>query len=98
MNGGRKTVIGIQIENEPDMLATRHNNEHGFTPEQIWPDLITHLDVLGQVVKNHDYNCYTRVNITSTYSDYMERAAQIVATEGIDFVGVDPYKNQINQN
>lgn len=97
MNGGRKTVIGIQIENEPDMLATRHNNEHGFTPEQIWPDLITHLDVLGQVVKNHDYNCYTRVNITSTYSDYMERAAQIVATEGIDFVGVDPYLNQVNQ-
>ena len=33
-HGQKHTVIGIQVENEPDMLATRHNQEHGYTPEQ----------------------------------------------------------------
>ena len=75
------------------MLATRHNQEHGYTPEQLWPDLISMLDRLGQVVKNSPYDCYTRVNQTTTYSDYMEKSAEIAATTGIDYVGLDPYEN-----
>lgn len=94
-HGQKHTVIGIQIENEPDMLATRHNEAHGYTPEQLWPDLIAMLDKLGQVVKNSSYDCYTRVNQTTTYSNYMEKSADIVATEGIDYVGVDPYENTL---
>jgi hypothetical protein len=89
------TVIGIQIENEPDMLATRHNEAHGCTPEQIWPDLIEMLDKLGQVVKSSPYNCYTRVNQTTTYPEYLTKSAIIAATRGIDYVGVDPYENSI---
>ena len=54
-HGQKHTVIGIQVENEPDMLATRHNQEHGYTPEQLWRDLISMLDQLGQVVKNSAY-------------------------------------------
>ena len=94
-HGKRHTVIGIQIENEPDMLATRHNSAHGYSPEQLWPDLIRLLDRLGQVVKDSPYECYTRVNQTTTYSDYNARAAEIAATEGIDYVGVDPYENTL---
>ena len=94
-HGQKHTVIGIQVENEPDMLATRHNQEHGYSPEQLWPDLISMLDQLGQVVKNSAYDCYTRVNQTTTYSDYMERSAEIAATAGIDYVGLDPYENNM---
>ncbi|MGV8096054.1 MAG: DUF4978 domain-containing protein [Mangrovibacterium sp.] len=96
-HGKKHTVIGIQVENEPDMLATRHNQAHGYTPEQLWPDLIDMLDRLGQAVKNSSYDCYTRVNQTTTYTDHMKRSAEIVATKGIDYVGVDPYENTITQ-
>lgn len=95
LNGGRHTIIGIQIENEPDMLATRHNAATGYSPEQIWPGLIHMLDVLGQVVKDSEYDCYTRVNQTVTYSDYNARASEIAATAGIDYVGIDPYMNTL---
>ena len=91
----KHTVIGIQIENEPDMLATRHNEAHGYTPEQIWPDLIIMLDKLGQVVKSSPYDCYTRVNQTTTYPEYLTKSTAIAITEGIDYVGVDPYENSI---
>lgn len=96
-HGQKHTVIGIQVENEPDILATRHNQDHGYTPEQIWPDLISMLDQLGQVVKNSPYDCYTRVNQTNPYPDYMERSAEIAATAGIDYVGLDPYQNKLSQ-
>lgn len=100
-NGGHRTVIGIQIENEPDMLATRHTLPgqplEGVSAETIWPGLINLLDKLGQVVKNSKYKCYTRVNMTNTYADYIARSSGIAATSGIDFVGVDPYQNTISQ-
>ncbi len=94
--GGKHTVIGIQVENEPDMLATRHNAAHGYSPEQLWPDLIDMLDQLGQVVKNSSYDCYTRVNLTTTYDNYLRKSSSIVATKGIDYVGLDPYENTIS--
>ncbi len=72
MHGGRRTIVGIQVENEPDMLATRHNGEHGYSEEEIWPSLVKMLDKLGQTVKNSKYKCYTRVNMT-TDSDYTVR-------------------------
>lgn len=100
-NGEKKTVIGIQIENEPDMLATRQTQVgqplENISSETIWPGLINLLDKLGQVVKESRYRCYTRVNMTNTYTDYIEKSAEIAATKGIDFVGVDPYQNKISQ-
>lgn len=96
-HGGKRTVVGIQIENEADMLATRHNNEHGFQPNDLWDDLIDMMDTLGKVVKNSKYKCYTRTNLTTTYDDYIARSTQIVNKGGVDFVGLDPYINDVNK-
>ncbi|MDR0542679.1 MAG: DUF4978 domain-containing protein [Dysgonamonadaceae bacterium] len=93
-HGKKHTVIGIQVENEPDMLATRHNQSHGYTNGQLWPDIVRQLDRLGKVVKNADYKCYTRVNIVLD-GDYLQRCENLVATQGIDYAGLDPYQNKI---
>lgn len=93
---GGNTVIGIQVENEPDMLATRHNALHGLSPDELWPGLIRMLDKLGRVVKASGYPAYTRVNLTTTYPDYIEKSKAIVATEGVDFAGLDPYENRVD--
>lgn len=93
-HGKRHTLIGVQVENEPDMLATRHNDEHGYTQQQLWPDLTVMLDRLGQAVKKSDYKCYTRVNLVLDH-DYLQRCKDLVATQGIDYVGLDPYQNKI---
>ena len=77
------------------MLATRHNGDHGYAQEDIWPDLADMLDQLGQVVKDSKYKCYTRVNMTLD-TDYEERSKTLVETAGIDFVGVDPYDGSVN--
>lgn len=90
-HGGKKTVVGMQIENEPDMLATRHNQAHGYPPDDLWTPLINMLDQLGQVVKASPYPCYTRVNMTTTYPDYIQKSRHIASTTGIDLVGIDPY-------
>lgn len=96
-HGNKRTVIGIQIENEADMLATRHNDAHGYQPKDIWNDLIAMLDTLGKVVKNSKYRCYTRTNFTIAYDDYIARSAELINLGGVDFVGLDPYINDVNQ-
>ena len=96
--GSPHTVIGIQVENEPNMLATRHNNDHGFSPNDIWPNLLSHLNAIGKAVKNGPYKCYTRVNQTTWNEEWanldecMYWCRKIVALEGIDYIGVDPYE------
>ena len=90
------TVIGIQVENEPDMLATRHNNDHGFTPIDIWPSLLSHVNTIGQAVKDSRYKCYTRVNYTVTYDDWFYWSKKTLEMGGIDYVGVDPYETLLS--
>lgn len=94
-SGTPHTVIGIQIENEPDMLATRHNDDHGFAPNDIWPSLLSHINAVGLAVKNGPYKCYTRVNQTTTYPECMYWCGKIAAMDGIDYVGVDPYETRL---
>lgn len=94
-NGCPHTVIGIQIENEPDMLATRHNAAHGYSATDLWPSLLYHLNELGKAVKSSSYNCYTRVNQTVTYDDWISWSRRIIEREGIDYVGFDPYVNDV---
>lgn len=94
--GNPHTVIGIQVENEPDMLATRHNDAHGYSSIDLWPRLLYHLNELGMAVKNSPYKCYTRVNQTCSYSDWIEWSGKVAAREGIDYVGFDPYVNDVN--
>lgn len=93
--GNPHTVIGIQVENEPDMLATRHNAAHGFAPNDLWPSLLYHINAIGKAVKNGPYDCYTRVNQTCTYDDWQYWSRKIAEREGIDYVGFDPYVNDL---
>lgn len=93
--GNPHTVIGIQVENEPDMLATRHNGAHGFSPTDLWPSLLYHLDAIGKAVKAGPYDCYTRVNQTCSYDDWVYWSKKVAEREGIDYVGFDPYVSDI---
>lgn len=61
----------------------------------IWPSLIHHLDALGKAVKSVPYECWTRVNQTTTYDDWVLWSRKIVERDGIDYVGFDPYVNDI---
>lgn len=93
--GRPHTVIGIQIENEPDMLATRHNDHHKVAASELWPSIVAHLDVVGKAVKSSPYKCYTRVNLT--LDDYASWAGVIAKREGIDYVGLDPYVADVDR-
>lgn len=93
--GGPHTVIGVQVENEPDMLATRHNSSHGYSPTDLWPSLLYHLNEVGKAVKQSAYSCYTRVNQTVTYDDWVYWSRKVAEREGIDYVGFDPYVNDV---
>lgn len=96
LHGGRHTVVGIQIENEPDMLVDPHHVEYGDDPDGVAEALVHHLDMLGRAVTQSDYRCYTRVNLTDRrYLSYFTEA--LVPTEGIDFAGIDPYNNQLGK-
>lgn len=100
MNGGRHTVVGIQVENEPDMLLAPHSKDYpdtfGYTASEVCDMLTAHLDELGRVVKASPYRCYTRVNLTDReYLSYLTET--LPATEGIDFVGLDPYNNSVSK-
>lgn len=81
------------------MLINPHNGPApdgvgiGADPEVMWTGMAAMLGTLGDVVHNSKYNCYTRVNITLWGNDWAQRAAEICATTGIDFVGLDPYRN-----
>jgi len=86
------TIIGIQVENEPDMLPTRHNASHGYSPTDLWPSLLYHLDQMGKAFKSSEYDCYTRVNQTCEYDDWVYWSQMIAKRDGIDYVGFDPYR------
>ncbi|MBQ8885248.1 MAG: DUF4978 domain-containing protein [Clostridia bacterium] len=100
MHGGRHTVVGIQVENEPDMLLIPHEEDYPenfeYTTDEVCAELIKHLDELGQVVKDSKYKCYTRVNLTDrAYLSYLSEELPKMA--GIDYVGLDPYNNKVNK-
>lgn len=90
--GSPHTIIGIQVENEPDMLPTRHNGAHGYSATDLWPSLLYHLDEMGKAFKSGKYDCYTRVNQTIEYDDWVYWSKMVAKREGIDYVGFDPYR------
>ncbi len=99
-HGGKHTVIGIQVENEPDMLLKPQDTHYavGFnmSTDEVCDQLVIHLDEIGKVIKNSDYKCYTRVNLTDrAYLDYL--TGTLVETDGIDYVGLDPYNNNLKK-
>lgn len=75
-HGTPKSVVGVQIHNEPDIFARWRivtadkevkNPETGemFTKEDAFATVLPALDYLGKVVKNHKYKVITRVNIAT---------------------------------
>ena len=90
------TVIGIQVENEPDMLASRHYSVLNMSSTDLWPGLLHHIEVIGKAVKESPYDCYTRVNMTLD-EGYDRWAPQVAKRDGIDYVGLDPYVSDVDR-
>ena len=70
-HGGKKPVIGIQIENEPDIFPRWRLEQYGvldretgqrMTEEVAWNKVYTQIDELGKAAKRSKYQIYTRVN------------------------------------
>lgn len=94
-HGGKRTVIGVQVENEPNMIYTypdivNEMSAAGVNLDEVKEATLRQLDVMGQAVKNSKYKTYTRVNLSMT-GDHWDFAEKCAATEGIDFVGMDAY-------
>jgi len=94
--GRPHTVIGIQVENEPDMLPNRHYGVLGKSSSDLWPSMLHHLETMGRVVKQSPYKCYTRVNFTLD-EGYVKWSQQVFRRGGIDYIGLDPYVADVNK-
>lgn len=94
-HGGKRTVVGVQVENEPNMIYNyapmeAQMTEAGVDLEEVKAAAIRQLDRMGRAVKNSKYSVYTRVNV-AMQGDHWDFAEKVQATEGIDFVGMDAY-------
>ena len=103
--GFPKTLIGVQVYNEVDLLLDETRQESygftfanaGVTKEKIWSELLTGINNAAKAFKESDYVVYTRTNFTSIKSgDYAgrteaQRFKEMYGLEYIDSVGMDPY-------
>lgn len=105
-NGSKNPLIGMQIHNESDgLLRWRLRqkeltlNGEAVTPQQLWQVTLEALDNAGKTVKAASYKIYTRCNMTVTYGvgEFKEweglgfSPLDVLALEGIDMIGDDPY-------
>ena len=93
-HGGHKSVIGMQIHNEPDCFprwriftADKEVKDpltgQTFTKEDAFKNVLNALDYLGKVVKNHPYKIITRVNFaTMTRGDQDGESSGIYLSNG----------------
>lgn len=109
LNGEKHPIISAQIHNEPDALVRwrlaqkelKYRDGTSLTKEEAWKMTMNSLNVLGEAVKNSPYKVLTRVNLI--YGDGINafpeatnaRPKDIFDLEGIDFIGVDSYKDDI---
>lgn len=110
-NGDRHPVISVQIHNEPDALMRWRIDQKDLkfrdgTPlskEKAWTMITNALNIIGKAVKNSSYKVVTRVNLI--YGDGINpfpeannaRPKDVFDLPGIDFIGIDVYKNNIKQ-
>ncbi len=109
-NGERHPVISAQIHNEPDGLIRWRLEQKDFkfrdgTPlskERGWQMTLNALNTVGKAVKNSDYKVVTRTNLigsTNGVDAYPEapnaKPRDVFDLEGIDFISVDSYKDNI---
>lgn len=105
-NGRKNPLIGMQIHNESDgLLRWRLRqkeltlNGEAVTPQQLWQATLEALDNAGKAVKAANYKIYTRCNMTVTFGvgEFKEweglglSPLDVLALEGIDMIGDDPY-------
>lgn len=99
-------LIGVQIHNESDgLLRWRLEQKklsldgEGVSPERLWQMTLAALDNAGKAVKQSKYKVYTRCNMTVTlgtgafpqFSNKTFSPLDVLALDGIDIVGDDPY-------
>lgn len=86
-------------------LQRSYDRVKDLLPEGVGPDnfvgycldeMAEHLNAIGMGVKESDYGCYTRANLT-TSAGWEEKCEQYASMDGIDFVGVDPYNDNPQQ-
>lgn len=105
-NGEKNPLIGMQIHNESDgllrwRLEQRELKLDGadLTPERLWQITLDALDNAGKAVKNSKYKIYTRCNMTVSYgvNEFPQFSGKglspldVLALDGIDIIGDDPY-------
>ena len=103
-NGYHYPVISVQVHNEADGLLRwrvdqRNLHLHGeiVSKERIWEMTLNALDNAGKAVKSSDYEIITRTNMTVSLgvSPFPQAPfaspLDVLALEGIDIVGDDPY-------
>lgn len=105
-NGKKNPLIGIQVHNECDGLLRWRLEQRELamdgvplTPEFLWNVTLESLDNAGKAIKSSKYKIYTRCNMTVTFgvnsfpqfSGKTFSPLDVLALEGIDIVGDDPY-------
>lgn len=111
-NGERHPVITCQLNNEIDgmvrwritdgSLDIRYQNGDKVGEDDCWEMTLDAVDAIGKAVKNSTYKVATRVNYTSCSNvgifPQCSKASPVdaLAREGVDFISVDPYMEDIN--
>lgn len=108
-NGDKHPVISAQIHNEPDALMRwridqkdlKYRDGPPLSKEKAWTMITNALNTVGKAVKNSSYRVVTRVNLI--YGDGINpfpeatnaRPKDVFDLQGIDFIGVDAYKDNV---
>lgn len=108
-NGDKHPVISAQIHNEPDALMRwridqkdlKYRDGTPLSKEKAWTMITNALNTVGKAVKNSSYRVVTRVNLI--YGDGINpfpeatnaRPKDVFDLQGIDFIGVDAYKDNV---
>lgn len=111
-NGERHPVISCQLNNEVDgmvrwritdaSLDIRYQGGDKVGEEDCWKMTLDAVDAIGKAVKSSTYKVVTRVNYTSCANvgvfPQCSKASPVDALEreGIDFISVDPYMDNVN--
>ncbi len=105
-NGEKNPLIGIQVHNEADGLLRWRIGQRELkidgkpaSAQAIWQMTLDALDNAGKAIKSSDYKIYTRCNMTTSFGvgEFPQWAGQgfspldVLALDGIDLIGDDPY-------
>lgn len=110
-NGDKHPVISAQIHNEPDALMRwridqkdlKYRDGTPLSKDKAWSMITNALNTVGKAVKNSSYKVVTRVNLINGdgINPFPEannaRPKDVFDLQGIDFIGVDAYKDNIKQ-